>query len=489
MTSLKSSRSRKRRNKHHTKKYSKKRYHSINKNKSRKNKKYTKKGGGISYYASPEAKDMWDYAATENVVCSTTTSGKKVCLAFGDLTEEVKKYFEGFTNFHYARYIIQRIGKTSQNGFVFEIDNEKNGNTAFTVLKSAQNPESDNLMYEYEVGQYINKINKVYPCFLETYGLYKYRNENQWDKLSTSPEINDLHVLQRALEPLPTIDYKIACAESKYIAILIQHLPKPKTLYSLSKNQEFIDNELMWTLFQLYVPLAKLMNNFTHYDLHLENILMYQPVKDKYIHYHYHFTAGGQRATRATDVEPMIVSFKSSYMLKIIDYGRCYFNDEESRVDSKKIYKEICKVDECNPTPKSCGDTVGFEWLEDDTPDPLRKHFISSQHKNVSHDLLPLVRIKEASLEQDSLGTLTPDLLDLNSKVRYTGDYGTKEVEATGYPHSVNNVQDAAFLITDYVKSPGYQARNNKIYRREEDKLGDLHIYMYGEVPMKFIPA
>ena len=495
MSSLKSRISRRRKHKHHTKK---RRHSQLRKNKTRERrlKKYTKKGGDITYYPiSDDSKPIWTPEPTENVICSTNARGRKVCLAFGGLSDDIKAYFNGFTTFHNSRYAIQQIGKPSMNGFVIEIENQTRGYTALSVLKSAQEPSSDNLMYEYIVGQYVNKVNKVYPCFVETYGLYAYKNEDKWDRFSTNPIITDLHALIDALKPLPTIDYSVACTKSKYLAILIQHLKNPTSLYSLlKKNQEFIDNELMFALFQLYVPLSKLMDNFTHYDLHLDNVLMYEPDKDKYIHYHYHFTAGGQRTTRTTDVEPMIVSFKSSYMLKIIDYGRCYFNDEESKKDSKKIYKEICRVKECNtPSSNKCGDEVGFEWLEDDTPDPLRKHYISSQHKNVSHDLLALVRIKEATLEKDSLCTLTPDLLSLNSKAIYSGDYGTKEIETMGYPRSINNVRDAASLITDYVKSPAYQARNNKIYRREEDKLGDLHIYMYKDdkgnnVPMRFIP-
>ena len=105
---------------------------------------------------------------TENIICSENTT----CLAYDDVVDQVKKLFDGFVKFNFARKVIKRIGSPSVNGFVFEIKNQSRGYTAYSVLKSAQEPASDNLMYEYNVGLYVNKINKIYPCFLETYGLF-----------------------------------------------------------------------------------------------------------------------------------------------------------------------------------------------------------------------------------------------------------------------------------------------------------------------------
>jgi hypothetical protein len=59
----------------------------------------------------------------------------------------------------------------------------------------------------------------------------------------------------------------------------------------------------------------------------------------------------------------------------------------------------------------------------------------------------------------------------------------------TKFPEEINNVQDAAIVIADFIKNPRYIDKNNYLYRLEEDKLGDLHIYMDGSKPMEFIPS
>ena len=457
--------------------------------KKRKTRKLLKKGGDIMYYSAPGAKDMWRAETpTDNLIC---LDDNKVCLAFGDVSDHVRDFFDGFVRFNFAKKVIKRIGNPSENGFVFEIENETRGYTAFSVLKSAQEPTSDNLMYEYHVGLYVNKLNKLYPCFVETYGLFKYRNEHQWTLFKDVPEkkIVNLHALQQALDEQP-LDYSIGCTSSKYLAVLIQHLPGPKSLDDLSQNTTFNKNELMWALFQLYIPLAQLMNNFTHYDLHLGNILMYEPVVGKYIEYHYHFmpTGMGERSakTRRTSKTASrgeeVISFKSSYILKIIDYGRSYFNDVEGRVDAKQIYEQICAEGACN-SDDTCGSSYGLSWLADDSDDPESSFYISSQHKNISHDLVPLTRIYEKYKAKTIL--LTPELVELGEKVLYEGYYGTGEKLSSGYPAKINNVQDAATYIMDCIQRPDYRAHNNAV-NRTKDKLGDLHIYMDGSRPMEY---
>jgi hypothetical protein len=476
-------------NKHTSKRLSRRR----NKRRTKKNKKLAliKKGGDIMYARLPETKDI---GTAKNFICSDDN----VCLAFGESSEQIKALFDGFVRFNFATRVLKRIGKPSVNGFVFEIKNETRGYTAYSVLKSAQDYSSDNLMYEYVVGQYVNKLNKLYPCFLETYGLFKYKNENQWEIFKNTKEIINLHALQAGLTQQP-INYAKGCRKSKYLAILIQHLLNPITLDELSTDQTFIKDELLWALFQLYIPLAKLMNNFTHYDLHLGNILMYEPVKGKYIEYHYHLPpVVGEfpevsRKTRtsqtayAASMKPDIISFKSSYMLKIIDYGRSYFNDEESHLNSKQVYDEICQINKCNTRNDKCGASFGFSWLEDDSHDPAGNFYISAQHKNISHDLLPLERIYQNNTKENP-NNLPPDLFDLIKKVIYNDYFGTPEDLTAGYPANINNVQDAADFIAEWVKKPEYQARNNAA-NRTKGKLGDLHIFMDGITPMEFVPT
>ena len=427
----------------------------------------TKKGGDIAYYPlRADARPILMPPPSENLICSDTNN---VCLAFGDLTEDIKTFFNGFgfTDTDYAVPELKRIGTPSDNGFITQIKYEKQGYNSYAVLKSAADAAADNLMYEYEVGLYINKVNKIYPCFIETYGLYKYTDPNWWEHFHKNAKL-DKSDLNQSLKKQSSIEssiesYKIACTESHYLAILIQHLKGVTSLEDLSRDSTFIKNELMSALFQLYVPLAQLMNNFTHYDLNLNNIQMYQPDKNKYIQYYYHLTTG------------VIVSFKSSYMLKIIDYGHCYFNDEESGINSKGIYDKLCAEPEC----EYCGYDSGFNWLSNEQSDA--PYYVSPQNKNISHDLSPLKDIYTNISSQRNISRLN----GLLKKVVYTGELGTPENATMGYPRSINNVEDAAKCIIDEIISDYFQV-NNEIVNSSKSNLGNLHIYMDGATPMKF---
>jgi len=397
-----------------------------------------------------------------------------VCLALGNLTTEIKRHFQGFTTFAYVVPPIKRIGEDSNNGFINQIEYVHRGYKSYAILKSAKTAEADNLLYEYVVGQYINKQNKLFPCFLETYGHYQYVDDNTWTELQ-NPITTDVNILTQGLEQKHTIDYNNACRESQKLAILIQYLKNIKSLYAFSREPFFIQDELMGALFQLYYPLARLKDTFTHYDLHLENVYIYQPVAGKYIQYHYYIS--GTRAVR----------FKSSYLLKIIDYGRSFFRDDTG-TNAKQIYEEeLCQdAMDCNDpaTTGRCGENVGFSWLKKLGPQPAQQFYISSQKKNISHDLLPLKRIADSHARNNRL---TPELADLVQKVIYTGEYGTAELTESGYPHAIYNVEDAMKCIMAEMVTKKYRD-HNEAANRDKTKLGDLYIYMDGR-PMNFVVA
>jgi hypothetical protein len=404
-------------------------------------------------------------------------SDSGVCLAFGQHADDIKKHFGGYTAFDYVISPIKRIGKPSENGFINQIEYEHRGYKSYAILKSAKTPDADNLLYEYIVGQFINRLNKQFPCFLETYGYYMYTKDKYWTRLQKDKPVTDISILKKGLTHLKDVDYYYGCKASQQIAILIQHLKNIQSLGDMSREPDFIENDLMWVLFQLYIPLAKLKNYFTHYDLHLNNIYLYEPVPGKYIEYHYFLTKTNR------------ISFKSSYMLKIIDYGRSYFKDDYSGLDSKKVYADVCAEDECNePADErgTCGSYVGFGWLANLTRKPADQFYISAQRKNVSHDLLPLRRIKENNTAPQP-NLLTPDLESLVNQVVYLDYFGTKERIQTGGPGFILSVSDAAKHIAGYVASDAYQRKNDDVYAGKT-KLGDLFVYMNGS-PMEFRPA
>jgi len=402
-----------------------------------------------------------------------------VCLAFGNYNNEIKKHFGGFANFEYATAPIKRIGSPSANGFINEIQYDHRGYKAYAVLKSSVRPGADNLMYEYMVGQYVNKLNKRFPCFVETYGYYIYDDKMKvntkgvWTFLKDSKVTANMDTIKKGLLLQKTTDYAKACKQSKLLAILIQHLKGIVPIRDRFRSPRFVTYELANVLFQIYMPFAMISSSFTHYDLHHENVNVYEPEKDSYIHFHYHMD-GGQE-----------YSFKSKYIAKIIDYGRSYFKDEETGVDSKKIYTDLCKEPKCKP---ECGINKGFSWLAN-SPVPSSSYWIISQKRNKSHDLRLLNEVKIGIKANTTDQYLSNGLKSVLQILKYDKHYGTPEM-TQGFPNAIQNVYDAALALGNIISLPEQIQQNEDIYRGKT-KLGDLHIYCGKDntTPMRFVKA
>lgn len=320
-----------------------------------------------------------------NIVCQNSGA----CMAFGTNISELNNFFSGFTDFRYVSSPIRKIGENTNNGIVTEIEYERNKYKAYAVLKTAIIKSSDNLAYEYVVGnKFINRIMKVFPCFVETYGLYYNKFEDapeiiSWKRKISKPSITltESEELLASLSLQNSSDFKKACTESNKISILIQHIQNARSLQDML-TKKFIVTELAYVLFIVYQALSALRKTFTHYDLHTGNVLIYQPDPDKYIEYHYYETNDN------------IITFKSSCIPKIIDYGRSYFDN--GNVTSKKIYDYLCTLPDCGEGDYACGYSSGFAYMQ-----PLDPFFISTSQKNESHDLRLLKNISEIIKELD----------------------------------------------------------------------------------------
>jgi len=451
-----------------------------------------------------------------NNICSD--SGE--CMALGGKGKNaIRKYFNGFTDFNYVEPPIQSIGNVSGNGFVKQITYTRNKYSAYAILKSSQNATSDNLAYEFAVGQYINKLCNRFPCFLETYGLYYYDEESSWEYMKNN-EITDANFLKEKLIGKKTsgydIDYISACAKSKYASILLENVNSAVTLFDIAdsliikdtdnyekayKNlKPFLQDELPFILFQIYFALSILSETFTHYDLHIHNVLIYTLDSNKYLQYHYHYKDG------------KTVSFKSKYIAKIIDYGRSFFNDKEAKMDSKKIRASLCEIDSCNQEEK-CGKFQGFASLRGETIELNESNgYIDSTNANYSHDLLLIHKLKYLFINKIYKFSNLGELFD---KLNYNSDYGTiamktdiepkmskkpkKRNEITILDFNINNVNDLSrhlkyLIINDFRNIMGINESNYSLYETIDEnvkimytKIGDLHIYEDG-THMKYIP-
>jgi hypothetical protein len=411
-----------------------------------------------------------------------------VCIALGTNRQKITDFFDGFTSFEHVKPPIVAIGKPSSNGFVKSIQYEKGGYLSNAVLKSSTKQNADNLGYEYLVGKFLNKQCAYFPCFLETYGRFYYKDDAKWQHAMDTKVITT-NVLKDSLENDPyDHDYIRMCKDAKHAAIMIQHLKGVRTLgeymsYWRPQFENVCKRDLIHILYQVYFPLSVLSKKFTHYDLHENNILLYQPDSSKYIQYHYH-------------INGETVKFKSSFMVKIIDYGRSFFFDTNT-MNSEKIYKSICTY--C----KSCGDFDGFVYM--DKHNLAERSFICSSKNNPSHDLrlLNIIGRTAKRLKVDFANSNYPEMMSFlehlfdntqygiglsESMQKEHFLYGTRVNLESGFTQTqtkVNNVVDAERLLRDGM--PLFAEYNEEIYERQF-KLGDIHVYSDG-TPMRFGPV
>ena len=394
-----------------------------------------------------------------NAICQD--SG--VCMAFGKETDKIKSFFNNYENFNYA--INQHIIASGNNGIVIEIEYERLKYKSFAILKKAKLDTSDNLFYEYVVGQFINTHYKKLPCLLQTYGLF-FSQSGHWN------DLNALQHMDTKTNVKLLLALKQSCLTPINMLLLTEHIKESQTVQAAMLNDEFVYCDLIHTLFQVYFTLNALKDVFTHYDLHNDNILTYIPVKNSYIQYHFHF---------ANET----ISFKSPYLIKIIDYGRCYF-DNTNGINSEYIYKAITNI--------NCGifGSQGFTWFEKSKKLTKNYYYINSLIPNRSHDLRLVNEIKQKlnlaiivnNLTLDNV--LLKDITTIFTKVLYSDIYGTNQKLSSGLPNKVHNVMDAFNLLKKICMHPMFQQDNDKFYldpterRYGFTKLGDLHIYSDG---------
>jgi len=355
---------------------------------------------------------------------------------------------------------VKSIGDKSANANVYQIEVNVGEHIQSAIIKSSILETSDNLLYEYLVGKFLNQYRKQFPCFLETYGItFTGRNVNNTffknQELSNENWTNEI-----------ITDYTDACAKPTEIKIMIENIQSSKTMYDMCRNnKEFVENHLLYILYQIYLPLSKLSTNFTHYDLHTKNVLIYEPVSGKDIHFHYHLPNGET------------VEFKTPYVAKIIDYGRCFFKYTKSKIDgSKEIREKICQIKECdvdntsdeNVKFNSCGQSKGFIW------DVKNESHITPGINNVSQDLQLLIFINNQRYIREKYDELIKKLPNSNyAKNRFSG---IKSITTDGIKDGkINNVRDAEVYLRGVVENK--ESRNEPI--------GELHIYTDGS-PMRF---
>lgn len=396
-----------------------------------------------------DTKKITDMIKRSSMFLSKKCKSSGDCLAFGKYSDELNRLFQNFADFSFTTGNIKPIGSVSSNGFVREIKYERNGYTAYSVLKSNASAGADNLGYEYLVGkQFINKIIKKFPCFLYTYGLYYYNSSHDYSLVKNAYQYKSTKLTNSIR--VSTIDYDQMCTNSKNACILIQHLHN-----SVSIKDKLHSHDLPYMLFIIYHALHLLRKSFTHYDLHDENVLLFKMPPKKCIQYVYHFTHGPN------------LTFRSKHVPKIIDYGRCFFKAD---TNSEKIKKKLCATRSCAPR---CGSNVGFSHL-----DHSFGYHIDSSQSNQSHDLRLLNMIKIKLNYFKNYNEYYKTLFDTLSKVVYDDNYGTKErLQLTS---NILNVTDAYIELTKGCESAIMNTLNTTKYANYTVEQ-TIHVYDNGK--------
>lgn len=430
-----------------------------------------------------------------NTICSD--SG--YCITLGNEDNKIISFFDYFISFKYAISPVTKIGKDSGNGFIKEIIYEREKYKSYSVLKSQiKDNVSDSLIYEYFVGQYINTLTGRFPLFVKTYGLLKYNDETDYN-LSKNRDNLDINLFKLLLKPVLNIDdtitdFSYLCnADSSLHCLLIEHLKNPiyieticrigRKEYITPKENYELNFELPNILYQIYFVLNSICDNFTHYDLHYNNVLLYKPKESGYLTYHYH----------TTGKSPII--FDSQYIVKIIDYGSCFYKYNEER-NSNLFYNRLCDAGVCG---SRCGENYGFYYIGL-PPVPGRDkndYFINKRKRNASHDLRFAYTIRKNYivywLNKYKLNNNTKKLLDILDIIYYKDRYGTPEnLNIITYKPNKNVIRNIIqlkkaldILMEDINKLP---LSNFLKLMPNYTKLGDLHIYDDGR-PMKYEPT
>ena len=413
------------------------------------------------------------------------------CIGFGEEITKISSIYGYYNQFKYIQRPHTKLISSGANGMAILLEYERDHYKSYAIMKTSLNQQSDNIFIDIANGYFINSLNLYYPCFMETYGMYRFKNADtlhQFQKSVISKDIEQLSRLDFYGSLIPT-NYSLdlvssTCRQPHLSAVLVQYINEPITLYKFLEkwitHHLVFTVELVYILYQVYAVLAEIAYDFTHYDLHMNNILLYKIPQDKYIIMRYY------------DIMDQVVEFPTQYIVKIIDYGRCF------TPNMKILYDTICKTDPCTKEDpdknRGCGYGNGYRFRIDSTRET---HFITTDQKNVSHDLrlMHMIRTKyeniirnfKSYLPHPEIEQHVMEIKQLFEDVYYEGYYGTPEL-LPGMVEDMSkivNVFDMHFRLLHLVDNPIRKQLKHAMFK---DKVfaGTMTIHLDKSKEIKF---
>jgi hypothetical protein len=388
----------------------------------------------------------------------------------GLIDNNIIRHFNSFKTFDYLTGV-KMVNSKSLNGTIYNVKFKKENISASVLIKTANKSHSDNLYYEYLVGTlFINKMCKLLPCFIHTHHILTKEDRNILKKNNINDQLTYLTDMNENELDDKMIDYvKTSCNNSAQIALMMQYIDSYETFHSYIQKS-LSDAEIQQILFQVYCPLSHLQQKFTHYDLHGNNVLLSKLPNRTYVQMKYVFR------------DREAIEFKSSHIVKIIDYGRSYFY-VNANTNSIVIGNKVLETRECLRTlsnPKG----AGYNFMKCNHLD--RDHYICSRVHNISHDLK---LVAQYSKYEDA----NSELLFIANKIIYLHQNGTREIvddsefiseEEIG---KIYNINIMAQYLYDTIDSKMFVEDNNNDYKNKKC-IGLLTIYVDGSnKEMEFI--
>ena len=385
---------------------------------------------------------------------------------------DILKNFQIDNNFSKLYGKINSINDTkSSNGLIYLMQYKYENSIFNTILKISKNIKSDNVYYEYNLGLCINKYKQYFPNFIFTFTYFTI-DSNFLDILKKNQKVgfNDLIQFRKNINDRENINNKIynlnktkiekGCINNDRACILIENIPNVKKLKYLLNDDKFnlnLNYNIFSLLFQLYAVLYSLKDEFTHYDLHDNNVLFVKLHRLTKIIY---------------TIDNKIYIIYTRYIPVIIDYGRSYVKCKLfdslhfaniacdsicNKIKSKSLLKNnnADLINDCIILSSMIRKSNG-QW-----GNPSSIAFITPNQKNISHDLRYINILMNSTLKNNQFHLKTEfiKIFNINNnndwfiynsiKNKYYIGYGT--VEKKSEPGKINNIIDLMkFLIKYY---------------------------------------
>jgi len=435
-------------------------------------------------------------------------------------------FFEHVHNFellqNYTLNLEKIDNESNSNGYVYKLKYNISDDTIYNVvLKIPKDEMSDNLVYEYLVGKCINEFSRFYPCFNKTYSIGKFISIDLHNELFRKNDKGNTNTLDKYIELLDKYNIEnmilTGCKYNQFLTLFTQYIPikynlknyieqftnYPNAWEKLSFKSECIDQlyELTIILHMIYQLLSSLADKFTHYDLHLENVVLVEVPDNRFIHTIFHYPDGS------------VLHYNMCYIPIIIDYGHCFVNCKQmnqSKPNSLEIMKVVCNNDVIRNPKKpfclhTCGNRTGYHYSTnlDENDEFLlaseKNNFKDYTRKNISHDcrliheILYYFNFSNLTKENFIVKNLVTGIFDNLSKMynrygTYEDTYSNSDSESDfeqDFPEIIINIIQLSNKLNQIISQPEFLIYNDFLLR-EKKLYGTLQIWTDLSRPFEF---